>query len=95
MGLKPNAAECDICGAERLEANHWFVASVTRFCGSDDRPDSKSQDSGLVVVRFTEEYAAVPGAVVLCGEACVHTWIAQNIAAVIVKKVVDNAPASQ
>lgn len=63
--------KCDMpdCAQVRTPTNHWFLASDTRY------------GSLLVIVPFTEELANDSyNRICLCGEACVHKFISQNLA---------------
>jgi hypothetical protein len=55
------AISCDICGAEKRQTNHWFVAyeqsEELRLCGWDSR------------------HRKSPGAMHLCGQKCLHKLV--------------------
>jgi len=62
-------AKCDLCGAERLMSNHWFLARVGR--GARKRLT-------LTILSYTDAEAA-QGGDILCGESCTHKWLGQKI----------------
>jgi hypothetical protein len=55
------AISCDICGAEKRQTNHWFVAyehgDELRLCGWNSR------------------YRKRPGSMHLCGQKCLHKLV--------------------
>ena len=59
--------ECNICGAERKEANHWFVAMEIDGEGISIRPWKYSP-------HVDDEEAKH-----LCGQACVHSFVDRHI----------------
>jgi hypothetical protein len=67
-------AKCDLCGAERKECNHWFLGRV----GGRHR-------CALVLLSYTSKEAAKGGSI-LCGEVCLHKWIGQNLAQIVLPK---------
>lgn len=62
---------CDICGAERSSENHWYQAGI-----------SKGFPIGISIFKFYELDARDSNSrnKHLCGEACVHKFISQNLA---------------
>lgn len=52
------AISCDICGAEKRQTNHWFVAW--------------ERDGELRVAGWTARIRLRSGAKHLCGQACLH-----------------------
>jgi hypothetical protein len=52
------AISCDICGAEKKQTNHWFVAY--------------EQDDELRVSGWSSRKRLRPGAKHLCGQTCLH-----------------------
>jgi hypothetical protein len=52
------AISCDICGAEKRETNHWFMAY--------------EQSGELRVSAWSSDHRLRPGTKHLCGQACVH-----------------------
>jgi hypothetical protein len=60
--------ECDVCGVERKEANHWFI------CYAPSSPDES-----IMIVAFTFEDAERRDAICICGEGCLHKWISSNL----------------
>ena len=60
--------KCDICGAVKQQTNHWYLADI-------------SIDNGLLDIRpFDLQMAQEFNLSILCGEACVHKYISQNLA---------------
>lgn len=62
-----STAKCDLCGAERKQCNHWFLGRVSR--GVRKR---------LAILSYTDA-EAMQGGDILCGEACTHKWLGQNL----------------
>ncbi len=60
------AISCDICGAQRREANHWFIAY--------------EQSGELRVSDWTSGYLLCPGTKHLCGESCLHKLLSEFLA---------------
>lgn len=60
---------CDICGAERKDANHWFVARET--------------DGMLMFLHWDEAAICRANTAHLCGQSCAHKaldrFLAQEI----------------
>lgn len=57
---------CDMCGAQKRETNHWFLAN---------------QESGeLHVSQWTSEHLLCPGTKHLCGESCLHKFLGEFLA---------------
>lgn len=57
---------CDICGAQKRDTNHWFIAY---------------EDSGeLRVSDWTSHHLLCPGTKHLCGESCVHKLVGEYLA---------------
>src|ERR1700692_3953549 len=55
-----------MCGAQKREANHWFLAN---------------QESGeLHVSRWTSKNLLRPGTQHLCGENCLHKFLSEFLA---------------
>ena len=52
------AISCDICGTEKRQTNHWFVAY--------------EQAGELRVSGWSSRYRLKPGAKHLCGQTCMH-----------------------
>jgi hypothetical protein len=52
------AISCDICGAEKKQTNHWFVAY--------------EQEGELRVSGWSSRKRLRPGAKHLCGQTCLH-----------------------
>lgn len=73
--------ECDMpgCGAVRTPTNHWFIAECIKT-------ELDPYSTQIRIYPFREsviEYKSVlsSGMAILCGEACVHKYISQNLAA--------------
>ena len=57
---------CDMCGVQKREANHWFLAN---------------QESGeLHVSQWTSKNLFSPGTKHLCGENCLHKFLSEFLA---------------
>jgi len=52
---------CDICGEVRKQTNKWFVSIPGQ---------------GIHILGFTEKLAKKKGNSCLCGEKCLHVWVA-------------------
>jgi hypothetical protein len=52
---------CDICGAERRETNHWFVAVV--------------QNKELCISNWDNQRRTTKGSKHLCGQTCLHRLV--------------------
>lgn len=61
---------CDICGVDRKEANHWFVATKDAVCLSIE-----SWDAAEIENRLDEE-----DAIHLCGQVCAHKLLDRFLA---------------
>jgi hypothetical protein len=57
---------CDVCGAQRKEANHWFVAIISTVGVSIITWESAARDGKL---DYDVKY--------LCGQACAHKLLDQ------------------
>ena len=57
---------CDICGAERKQTNHWFVAS--------------NLEGELRVSRLNLNKRLHPGTMHLCGQTCLHKMVDEFMA---------------
>jgi hypothetical protein len=55
------AVSCDICGAEKRQTNHWFVAY--------------EQGGELRVSGWTSRHRSRPGSKHLCGQTCLHKLV--------------------
>lgn len=55
------AISCDICGAEKRQTNHWFVAY--------------EQGGELRVSGWTSRNRSRPGSKHLCGQTCMHKLV--------------------
>jgi hypothetical protein len=68
--------ECDMAGCEqtRKPSNHWFVAF--KACGNALNIQPLNEEE--ITIQIESGIVQVP--VILCGEACVHKYISQNLA---------------
>jgi hypothetical protein len=66
------AISCDICGAQRRETNHWFIAYEK--CGE------------LRICDGTSRHLLCPGTKHLCGESCLHRLLSEFLAETMVSK---------
>jgi hypothetical protein len=75
------AISCDICGAEKKQTNHWFVAwelaGELRVSGWNSRNRQRT------------------GAKHLCGQVCMHKLADDFMARVIAQKIGSKAPADE
>jgi hypothetical protein len=55
------AISCDICGAEKRQTNHWFVAY--------------EQSGELRLSGWTSRHRTRPGSMHLCGHTCLHKLV--------------------
>jgi len=55
------AISCDICGAEKKQSNHWFVAY--------------GQGEELRLSGWSSRHAKRPGTMHLCGHKCLHRLV--------------------
>ena len=60
--MKRSSYSCDICGVERKEANHWFMATKDAACLSIE-----SWNAAEIENRLDDE-----DAIHLCGQVCAH-----------------------
>jgi hypothetical protein len=60
--MKRTSYNCDICGVERKEANHWFVATKDAVCFSIEAWDAAEIENDLDSMN----------AIHLCGQVCAH-----------------------
>jgi hypothetical protein len=74
LPMKKQVFTCDECGAERKEANHWFVA--VPYSG------------GGFSLSAWPVNCMVDGCSHLCGQACVHTFTDRYMSDVLPKKAV-------
>lgn len=73
------AISCDICGTEKRQTNHWFVAF--------------DQGGELRLGGWTSRNRAKPGSKHLCGQTCVHKLVDEFMAkAVAAKPALDDEP---
>lgn len=56
---------CDICGAQKREANHWFIA--------------REEAGEIRISGWNAPHTFSPQARHLCGETCVHKLISQDL----------------
>lgn len=64
-------ATCDVCGALRQKTNRWWIAR---------------QSTGALVIRAYTLAGAQEGRAILCGEACLHKWVAANLGSLLEKE---------
>ena len=63
------AISCDICGAEKKQTNHWFVAS--------------EQSGELRVSGWSSRNRLRAGSKHLCGQTCLHKLMDESVARTI------------
>ena len=63
-------ATCDVCGSLRKDVNRWWIAR---------------QSTGALVIRAYTLAGAQEGRAILCGEACLHKWVAANLGSLLEK----------
>ena len=63
------AISCDICGAEKKQTNHWFVAY--------------EHAGELRIGGWNSRYCKRPGARHLCGQTCLHKLVDEFMAQTI------------
>ena len=63
------AISCDICGTEKRQANHWFVAY--------------EQSGELRISGWNSPYLSCAGTKHLCGETCLHKLISKFLAKLV------------
>lgn len=66
------AISCDICGSEKRQTNHWFVAF--------------EQGGELRLGGWTSRNRAKPGSKHLCGQTCVHKLVDEFMAKTVASK---------
>ena len=59
---------CDVCGAERKEANHWFLVYAPL-----------DTTKSIFITAFSFANAEREEAINICGESCLHKWISSNL----------------
>jgi len=52
---------CDMCGTEKKESNHWFLGQVFTF---------EQDKSAVSICQWSDGLAMSPDSVHLCGEKC-------------------------
>jgi len=67
------AISCDICGTEKKQTNHWFVAY--------------DQGEELRVSGWNSRNRLRPGSKHLCGQACVHKLVDDFMARALTTRV--------
>jgi hypothetical protein len=75
------AITCDICGTEKKQTNHWFVAY--------------DQAGELRVSGWSSRNKLRPGSKHLCGQTCLHKLVDEFMARAISKRVQPAADESQ
>jgi hypothetical protein len=76
------AISCDVCGTEKRQTNHWFVAF--------------EQAGELRLGGWTSRNRARPNSKHLCGQTCVHKLVDEYMAQIVASKplrAVDDSPA--
>ena len=68
------AISCDVCGTEKRQTNHWFVAF--------------EQAGELRLGGWTSRNRARPGSKHLCGQTCVHKLVDEYMAQIVASKPV-------
>lgn len=66
------AISCDVCGTEKRQTNHWFVAF--------------DQGGELRLGGWTSRNRAKPGSKHLCGQTCVHKLVDEFMAKAVLAK---------
>ena len=66
------AISCDICGTEKRQTNHWFVAF--------------EQAGELRLGGWTSRNRARPNSKHLCGQTCVHKLVDEYMAQIVASK---------
>jgi hypothetical protein len=66
------AISCDVCGTEKRQTNHWFVAF--------------DQGGELRLGGWTSRNRAKPGSKHLCGQTCVHKLVDEYMAKAVSAK---------
>ena len=74
--------KCDICGTIRGPSNHWFCAWIY----------IPTVIPSIEIKPFDEKDMDYSGIKILCGEACVHKFISQNLAALHTSAARSDAP---
>ena len=73
MGTK-TIYECDICHTEKKDSNHWYLGRI-----QDMFSEAENQSFHMLqIVPF--DLSMAHNWIILCGEACVHKFISQNLA---------------
>lgn len=75
------AISCDVCGAEKRQTNHWFVAWESA--------------GELRVSGWSSRNRQRAGSKHLCGQVCLHKLADDFMARVIAGKVGERAPAAE
>lgn len=68
--MKRSSYSCDICGVERKEANHWFMATKDAVCLSIESWDAAE----------IENWLDNEDALHLCGQVCAHKLLDRFLA---------------
>lgn len=61
--------KCNVCGAIKQEANHWFYAET--------QPDSPDEVNAFITIHPWDYPAEEPGKIHLCGRACVIAKVSE------------------
>lgn len=60
--MRTSTFRCDVCGKEREESNHWFLAS--------EGGQRELLVCGLTFLRWSDRGATLQGMLHLCGQRC-------------------------
>lgn len=74
MGFIPASFKCDVCGAERLKANHWYWTIGDKYPSIVLRPFD-----ALEIEECSDEKLTQESINIFCGEGCLSKWLSQNI----------------
>lgn len=78
---KPEAFECDVCGAPKGETNHWRVLVITELLVTrSSAPDSPIKIRELRISEWLEEAARIEGARHACGNNCTQKLVERYLA---------------
>lgn len=72
LGMIRQAISCDVCGTEKRQTNHWFVAF--------------EQAGELRLGGWTSRNRARPNSKHLCGQTCLHKLVDEYLAQIVSSK---------
>lgn len=75
------AISCDVCGAEKQQTNHWFIAY--------------EQGGELRVSGWTSRHRLRPDSKHLCGQTCLHKLVDEFMAKCIARRAQHTAETSE